>query len=102
MNLTIRERVVLFNILPEKGNFLTMRAIHGLRMALPLSSEERERGGYVQEGETSHWTNDFEADLPIDVEQTGIIVDVLRELDKSKSLTVDHVSLYEKFIGRGA
>lgn len=102
MNLTVMERVVLFNLLPEKGTFTTVRAVHDLRMALPLTEEERDTCGFQENEQGVGWQTDFEADIPINVEQFRVCKEALTGLDRRGELTLQHVSLYEKFVEREA
>ncbi len=45
-----------------------------------------------------HWDENGEAEIPIGEAATGIIVDSLRDLEKSKTLPIELCEIYERFI----
>ena len=99
MQLNIPERLVLFDVLPEKGSFLTMRAVHEMKMMLGLTPEEVARAEVKDlDGQGVSWKDNIEADIPLDVVQFQVCRDELAKLDKAGTLTADHLSLYEKFV----
>jgi outer membrane receptor for monomeric catechols len=98
VRLSIPERIYLFNLLPEKGQFTTMRAVHELRLALELTSEEVEKTGYEITDTGSRWDNPMDVDIPIDVVQFGLCRDALKKLNDKSEITLELLSLYEKFV----
>lgn len=98
MILTIPERIILFNLLPEKGGFSTVKAVHELRIVLGLTEEEREAIGYEEIEGGSRWDSPLDVDIPISIEGFRVSKEVLEALDKKAELTAEHLSLYEKFV----
>lgn len=102
MNLTVLDRIVLFSVLPEKETFATMRAVKDLRLALTLTTEERQQAGYREDEEGAGWESDFEANIPIDPDQFAICRKALEALSAKGEITLNHLGLYEKFVERPA
>ena len=98
--LNLGERIALLGILPKEGNYITLKIVKELQMALSPSEEEFKEFGIKQNGETVTWNNKgiIEKGIPIGEKATDIIKDALDKLDKDKKLTVQHMSLYEKFM----
>jgi len=101
MLLSIPERIVLFGILPEKENFVTMKLIKDLRSNLTLSEEDIKEGEITtsEDGNQILWKKHIERDIPIGEKATDIIVEALKKLDSEKALEDRHMALWEKFIG---
>ncbi len=102
MQLTVDERFQLLAILPPAGNYLTLKVIHDLRMALAHSEEEQKRWGFVEHPDTQTLTWDLtipqEAEIPIGERGTEIIKKELMALNNNEKLNDRQVSIYEKFI----
>jgi hypothetical protein len=105
MKLNIAERFALLPILPEQGNYATMKAIHEARMALAPDDAEWEFYGIRQvhdeQGDRIAWdpqTADEAKDIPIGRVAAGAIQEKLKEMENSGKLTLSHVSIYEKFV----
>jgi len=102
MKLTVPERYVLQGVLPAESSFVTMRLVKNLRDALALEEDEIKRLGVVIKGDQITWNAEVDGEgTEIQVgELAGTIVrDALRQMDKSNKLTVQHLTLYEKFLG---
>ncbi len=100
MKLTLLERLTLQKVLPKESNFTTLKVLNALKLALAPSEEEfKEFGIEVGEGKAT-WNEKGleEREVEIGEKATDIIKESLIELDKNKRLSVDHISLYEKFI----
>ncbi len=100
MILTLQERLAILSILPSQGDFVTLKVLDKLRMSVALTEKEIEDWGVEQDLEAGNvkWKENGEAEIPIGELGTGIIIDSLRNLDKSKQLSIDHFSIYKKFV----
>ncbi len=100
MKLSIKERVLLLNVLPSEGDLTTIKIVRELREGLSFSEEELEAGNIQtsDEGNIS-WGDNFEKDVEIVGEALKISQDALTRLDEEKKLNVGHISLYEKIVG---
>ncbi len=95
------ERVILQQALPEMGNFATLKIVHQLRMALAFSEDEIKAFGVteINEGRALHFAKPNEAaEIPIGEKATDLIVKTLKGLNKAEKLSLDHLSLWEKFL----
>ena len=101
MELTVTERLVLLQLLPQEGDYTTLKIVRRLREELSFDEDEHAALGFVQDDERVRWNPD--ADLVKDIDYGGkassIVVEKLAELDEQKVLREEHLPLYEKFIG---
>lgn len=100
MILSVQERLSILSILPDKGDYVTLKVLTKLKLSVALTEEEMKKWGVHQELEKQlvYWEENGEAEIPIGEVAMGMIVDALRELDKSKNLPTNLFDLYEKFI----
>jgi len=106
MKLNLIERFTILKILPQEGNFATLKILNNLRLSLAPSEEESkefEIRPEVMEGEQATkivWNTKGQEEREVEVGEkaTDIIIESLKSLDKSKKLNNEHFSIYEKFI----
>lgn len=100
MKLNIYERIVLVNVLPEKGSFETVKMIDALRNLLYPSEKEIKQFEIVQEDKSLKWNKKAmeEKELPFTVMEKAFIIKEFEKLSKSELLTVDHYKIYQKFV----
>ena len=105
--LNLPERMHLLGILPQEGNFTTLRIVRALREQLSLSeAEHAEFGIETKQNEngsvTYNWSNGDAAltakEFQFQPKALSIIIEVLRHLDAQKQLRTEHISLYEAFV----
>lgn len=100
MKLNILERLLLVNVLPEKGNAVTLRIVSQLRERLSFTEQDIEKYGITVEGEAVRWDPEKgqeEVEIKIGAVAQRTIVDALTELDKNEDLEMQHLSLLDKF-----
>ena len=99
MELDVRERLILISVIPQEGNFVTLKVIRGLQGALSFSEAEHKLYNFVESDGTVTWDDKTEQvkEVEIGEKATDIIVEALKKLDESKQLKLEHYSLYEKF-----
>jgi hypothetical protein len=100
MDFSIKERYLLLSILPDKGDFRTMKTIQDLRTDLLFSSEEVARCKIVQDGNKLTWDTEAEEPFSITVNDLAseILATALKGLDDEKTLTADYILVYERFV----
>ena len=101
MKLNLPERFEALRILPEQGNFATLKIISNLRKDLAPSEDEHKKFCIQQQGDQIIWDSAKgaeEVEIPIGEKATDIIVDALKKLDESGTMTARQMSLYEKFV----
>jgi hypothetical protein len=103
MQLNVFDRLVLLNILPKEGNFLTLKIVRSLREDLSFSEDEHKALQFHQDGQIMKWQQS--ADIPkciaIGEKANEIIVEALKKLDKENKLQAEHLSIYERFVENG-
>ena len=101
MELQVGERLVLLSLLPQEGDFTTLKIVRGLREDLSFNEEEHKTYNFREEDNFVFWDKekDTPKDVPIGEKATDIIVDALKKLNEAKKLRDEHFNLYEKFVG---
>lgn len=99
MKLNIQERLVLVNLLPEKGNFQTMSTIEGLRLVLYPSEAEVKKFEIKQEGNTLHWNAEGSKKIEIKLSeaQTALLTKELEARSEKDSLDFNQYSILKRF-----
>ena len=101
MLLTLKERLLLLNILPREGDLLTQRVVRDLQNNLGVKDEEFKEYNIqsLPDGKvTWDMAKDTGKDFVIGKKADEIICSTLTELDKQKKVTADFLSLYDKFM----
>lgn len=103
MKFKVFERLVLLNILPKEGNFITLKIIRKLQENLSFSEKEIKELKITLDPEKGNasWdaSKDESKDIEIGEEAKKIIAGALEKLDKDEKLTQEHFTLFEKFVG---
>ena len=101
MKLSVLDRLSLLSLLPKEGDFTTLRIVRELRERLSFTEEEHRELDFRQTatGETE-WkaAADPEREFEFSPLEVSIITEALKKADKAKKLTLDHMSVYEKFM----
>lgn len=99
MELTITDRLLLLDSLPNEGDITKVRIIRDLRLSLGFTAEEHERFGIEKGLERISWKvkDGGPTDIEISEVALGVIRETLQKLNQGKKLTEDHISLFERF-----
>jgi hypothetical protein len=97
MQLTVGDRIVLLDLLPREGSFLTMKIIRQLRDALYFSEEELAEFGLKQDGAAFNWTSDRAVEIAIGPKAREVVAGALQALDAAGKITDREFTLYERF-----
>jgi hypothetical protein len=94
------ERLSLRGVLPEKGDFVTFRAVRELHEMLSFNEEEIEKFNLKQEKDQITWDADADTprEFPFSKTQTKVITDALKSLNDKGEIDASTFGLYEKFI----
>ena len=102
VELTLFERIVTLSLLPQKGNFTTLKIVQELQMELAPSEEEFAKAGLVSTSEGSVNAQDWNAVEPKIIVMgdaaKGIITKALVKLNDNEDLSIQQYSLYKKFV----
>ncbi len=103
MNLSVKDRLMLINILPKEGDFKTLKSLRKVREALAFTDPEQESLKFVNKDGMITW-DEQDKDKPMrrEIEITksidALIVEALEKLEKTKKLTDELFELYEMFM----
>jgi len=106
VKLTVKQRINLQSILPQQGDFLTIKMIRILREELSFSQEEHELLKLVsnQNGSVS-WDGKAAENCIKEVEIPETVVSIVKEtlekLNAQKKITEVHLDFYEMFMDLG-
>lgn len=103
MYLSVKERLVLISVLPQEGDFLTIKSLREVREALSFTETEQVSLKFSNENGVLNWDEpdkDNPSRQPIEIPNSvhDLIVDAFKALDEQKKLTDDHFDLYELFV----
>jgi len=103
VKLNMFERLVVMGLLPQQGNFATLRLVTEQNMLLGASDEETvilgleptpEGGAMAKYG----WDKVPEKEFTFKEAVLKLIKDALQKLDDEERLTMEHFRVYEKFM----
>jgi hypothetical protein len=101
MLLTVKERILLLQVLPKEGDFLTQKIVRDLRSKAGLSEEDWKTYNIrtMPDGRVE-WdaTKDKGTEIPVGDKAKEIICDALKDLDKQKKVTDDFMPMFDKFL----
>jgi hypothetical protein len=88
MKLNIKERLMMLELLPEKGALLTMTNKRNIIKKVDFSSEEIETFEIKQNEKGITWKNEEKSkDVDFNSEELKLLKDSVDELDKNNSIT---------------
>ena len=102
MILKVLDRVLLLGLLPEQGDFLTLKIVRELRENLSFTEEELKRLKLLQSDNRVTWDVGADGDgsqIAIGEKAGDIIADALKLMNEKKSLTEQHLNIYGLFVG---
>ena len=97
MELSVLERLVLLQILPDSGSYMTIKIVRQLREELSFSEDEHEKLNFQQEGQQVKWDGELDKKMAFGAKARNIIVEALEKLDDEGQVGEQHLSLFEKF-----
>jgi len=98
-NLSVMNRVVLLNLMPQKGSFLDLRVSRDMVNLIGFSAEEQEARGLVENPETGSlkWEDGSPAEFDIHPKAVELIRKRLKELDEGGEIVPSLVEVCEIF-----
>ena len=98
VKLNIPERLILVNLIVEKGSFATLRMIEELKQKLHPSEDETKKFEITQTGETISWNNSGlePSEIELTDGQKEFVIKTLKNLDEKEIATPVHYALYKK------
>ena len=100
LKLTALERFAVLSLLPEKGNYLTLKALRELKESLAFEEDEQKEYGIALTPDGRATIGDTllacEKEIPETIYAT--LREALKKLESEAALTTDTSSLYEKIV----
>jgi hypothetical protein len=98
MKLNVLERIMLMQILPNEGNYVTFKMLIELKSALTFSEKEyKDLGMAEKDGQITWKKQGTEKEIFIGDKMTEVIKAALKKLDDEGKVNLQFVSLFEKF-----
>lgn len=103
VKLTVKQRIDLLSILPQHGDYLTVKMIRVLREELSFTQEEHEELKLKSNPNgTIEWKASAAEECAKEVEIPETIVKIIKEtlekLNEAKQITEAHLDFYEMFM----
>ena len=99
MELSVLDRIALLSLLPEQGDYTTIRIVHDLKQDLSFTEAEHLALNLQVTPEGGmRWDGTVEREYDFGPRTVALIVDVLEKADKGKKLSADHLHVYELFM----
>ena len=91
MKLNIKDRLVILNLLPNRGSILELTEAINIANQIKLSDEEKEAINYTVSGNNVYWdvNKSIEIDVDLNQDQINLLKNKIKELDSKKLITVD-------------
>lgn len=102
MKLNVPERLTLLQVLPQEGNFLTLKIVRDLSEGVGLNEKAFNEFEITEADGQVTWNQKGaeEREIEIGEKATDIIVEALKKLNEANKLGQRHLTLYEKFVDR--
>ena len=100
MKLTVLERLMIQNLLPEKGSFTNLKLVRVARELLSFDELENKALNFQQDGEQLRWEDNAvgEKEIVLGEVVSEMVKKTLKELDEKEELKPEQFTLYEKFV----
>ena len=95
MKLDVKDRLVLQNLLPQEGNFVTLRVIQEARKSLSFTDEELTTICFKQKDTQLSWKTNLTKDITLKPSIREILKLKLKELDDKGTLLEPHIRFYQ-------
>ena len=100
MLLTIKYRLLLMNILPDNGNYDTLKIVRKQQDLLGITEDEHKRLKVKRVGDIIQWDESQDEPVEIEIGEVAghIIKRELTRLDSDGQLQMEFLPLYEHFV----
>ncbi len=100
MLLSVKERLVLLNILPAQESYENMLIVRDLKGELGFSEADHEEIGLVEKDGDVTWDDEKETSKEVSIGPVAykLIQQAFRKLDSDKLVSVDLIPFYERFV----
>ncbi|MGP1436284.1 MAG: hypothetical protein ACTTKN_06610 [Phocaeicola sp.] len=98
MKLTIKDRLILLQILPQQASLKKMGSIIECFNLLSLSDEEKAACDYKEEGGKIKWnaSSDSDKDIPLKHDHISVLKESIELLDSEQKVTIEQYATFVK------
>jgi len=95
MKLSIKERLVLPTLFPQRSNMVTLMTMRDIKEKIDVSADERKEIGLEVKQGRLHWDKDKakEVDVDFNTLEINFLKDQVDRIDKEKNVTEDLLDL---------
>ena len=106
MKLSMKNRIVLLNILPPEADALTMKIVRRLKEDLAPSEQDWKKYKMITEGDRTRWDDSIDRkfggkEIKMWPKAFVMIQEALEALNKQKKITEEILEMYELFCEEG-
>ena len=100
MKLSVLERLLIQNLLPEKGSYTNLKLMRVARETLSFDEAENKALNFEQDGEQLKWADGVVEDKEVLIGEivSEMIKKELKSLNDKEELKPEQFTLYEKFV----
>ena len=100
MELSVLDRITIGNILPQKGDYISLVLKQAILEKIKITPKEIEEYELKSDGDNIKWNASKAKDVAFVLEESekSFIKKTLQDLDTKKELAENMVGLYKKFI----
>lgn len=102
MELTIAERILILNLLPQEGNVVTLRVVRDLQSELGFSDKEMKKLKIVSNPDgTITWPKEkagVKKNIIFTEARWNIVKGEMEKLERAGRMRLNLISLYERFV----
>ena len=99
MKLTLKERILIQQILPQKGNMLEMLTIKSIVKKVEVTEEESKKFEITAKGNSIVWNaegKDAKFEIEFSEGELKVLKDAVVEMNDKKEITLDNLELCGK------
>ena len=97
MKLNVLERIMLMQILPTEGNYITFKMLIELKSALTFSEKEYKDFGMTEKDGQIMWKKDTLKEITVGDKMKEVVKTALKKVDDEEKINNQLYSLFEKF-----
>ncbi len=100
MLFTVKDRILLLNVLPAQGDITTLRLVRRLREECSFSEADHAALRFQTVGQQMTWIPDAVSPKEIEcgAKMADFIAKTLKGVSAAGKLTEEHLNLYERFV----
>ena len=100
MNLSVKERLLLLNVLPAQETYANMLIVKELMAELSFSEADHKLFSIVEDGDGVKWDGEKETEKEVAIGPVayGLIQGAFKKLDSERAISVDLIPLYKRFV----